>query len=270
MISGISTVHNFEFGDEFEVAIGKALRTFLPEKFGVCRGYAVDVEGNKAGDDLLIYDRDRFPLLRLLEDVNFDVKHEIPIEAVYAYIECKHTIFLKGEGPQSLNKAISQVENVKKLKRYPVPLSQLQPYLEIKLPVKPAVNWPNIRNPLYSAIIARSVRMDESKKKVKARKIEADWDKDIRSGCQLDLIIFGKDVVVLPTVGVDQDYGTTIIDSPFFIPSVSTPTASVVSDSAFGIGFTMMSWALDGISLGKMQFKPLLNDAFSKADTGPE
>jgi len=47
----ISAEYNFDLGDEFEVAICSILRAFLPEKYGVCRGFVVDRNGEKAGFD---------------------------------------------------------------------------------------------------------------------------------------------------------------------------------------------------------------------------
>jgi hypothetical protein len=44
-LAEIETVHNFEFGPEFEIALCKVLRRILPNKYGVCRGYAVDEGG---------------------------------------------------------------------------------------------------------------------------------------------------------------------------------------------------------------------------------
>ena len=57
----IATEHNFEHGPEFEIAICKTLRLALPSKYGVCRGYIVAPNGDKAGDDIIIYNHERFP-----------------------------------------------------------------------------------------------------------------------------------------------------------------------------------------------------------------
>jgi hypothetical protein len=63
-LSEIEANHNFELGDEFEVALCKVLRRALPQKYGICRGYLVDADGTSAGDDIIIYDRARHPRLR--------------------------------------------------------------------------------------------------------------------------------------------------------------------------------------------------------------
>lgn len=82
----IEAEYNFELGNEFEVVLCNILRDFLPEKFGVCRGFVVDELGNKAGDDIIIFDQVNFPTLRTLGNNQFLRKENIPIEAVYAYI----------------------------------------------------------------------------------------------------------------------------------------------------------------------------------------
>ena len=55
------------------------LRIFLPSKYGVCRGFVVNRHGDKAGDDIIIYDQEKFPTLRLLPKDDFSLKEEIPI-----------------------------------------------------------------------------------------------------------------------------------------------------------------------------------------------
>ena len=92
----IAARYNFDYGDEFEFALCDALRAILPERFGVCRGFIVASDGRSAGDDLIIFDRIRFPTLRLLRQDSFARKEQIPVEAVYAYIEAKHTLVLTG------------------------------------------------------------------------------------------------------------------------------------------------------------------------------
>src|SRR5262249_21823428 len=89
LLDEISANSNFDYGPEFEIALCVALRAVLPSRFGVCRGWVVPGSGNPAGDDLVIYDRDRFSTLRMIEQDNFARKEEIPLEAVCAYIEAK-------------------------------------------------------------------------------------------------------------------------------------------------------------------------------------
>src|SRR5690606_9041015 len=91
-IEEIESDFNFELGDEFEFAICDILQNMLPDKFGVARGFVVNKNGEKKGDDIIIYDRNRFPTLRFHDKNQFHRLENIPIEAVYAYIEAKHSI----------------------------------------------------------------------------------------------------------------------------------------------------------------------------------
>jgi hypothetical protein len=97
----ITAVHNFEHGDEFEVALCQVLRDILPRRASVCRGYVVAQDGTLAGDDIIVFDAARFPVLRALGD-DLSRKEKVPAEAVLAYIEAKHTLHVDGGGPQSL------------------------------------------------------------------------------------------------------------------------------------------------------------------------
>ena len=107
----IEAVYNYDFGIETEVALCQFLSSILPEKFGICRGFVISEDGEQAGDDIIIYDRLSFPLIRTQSSVDFALKLKVPIEGVYAYIECKNSI----TDQKVLSKAIQQVEDVKKL-----------------------------------------------------------------------------------------------------------------------------------------------------------
>ncbi|MGD2182757.1 DUF6602 domain-containing protein [Lusitaniella coriacea] len=104
----ISAEFNFDLGSEFEIAICEILRSFLPIKYGICRGFVVSAEGCVAGDDIIIFDQERFPILRPNATKAFDKKEKIPIEAVYGYIEAKHTL-----DSQSFDKSFKQKQKVK-------------------------------------------------------------------------------------------------------------------------------------------------------------
>src|SRR6266498_5826443 len=125
-LSEIESTYNFELGDEFEIAICNTLRRILPHRFGICRGYVVNRDGEVAGDDIIIYERIRFPTARLLGE-DYSRKEKVPIEAVFAYIEAKHTLQLVGDGGSSLLNALRQAGAVKALceQRQPVPLTQI-------------------------------------------------------------------------------------------------------------------------------------------------
>ncbi|MCQ4320456.1 DUF6602 domain-containing protein [Stutzerimonas stutzeri] len=110
-LQDIEAIYNFDLGDEFELAICALLEGLLPAKYGVCRGFVVAEDGSTAGDDVIIYDRMASPILRSGMSRQFPVKEQIPVDAVFAYIECKHSI----SDPTVLEKAISQTEAVKRL-----------------------------------------------------------------------------------------------------------------------------------------------------------
>jgi hypothetical protein len=48
-INGLNSIkadYNFDYGDEFEIAICEILRSFLPIKYGICRGCIVASKGD--------------------------------------------------------------------------------------------------------------------------------------------------------------------------------------------------------------------------------
>ena len=77
----IAARHNMKLGDEFETAVCKIIRDVVPNRFGVCRGYVVNDAAEAAGDDIIIFDRDRFPTLRLLPQNDFSKLEDIPVES---------------------------------------------------------------------------------------------------------------------------------------------------------------------------------------------
>lgn len=151
--ASIKANHNFDLGIEFEIQICKILRDFLPSKYGVCRGFVVNRYGDKAGDDVIIYDQERFPTLRTLPKDDFTLKEEIPIEAVYAYLEIKHNLT-----KETLNKALAQVAAVKKLvlQRTQMTIYQMDPYIASDLTqLNPVEYLPSFRNPIFCGIIGK-------------------------------------------------------------------------------------------------------------------
>jgi len=109
-LDDIKADFNFDYGDEFEIAICEVLRSFLPTKFGICRGFVIDINGSKEGDDIIIYDQVNFPTIKSNNRNDFGRKENIPIEAVYAYIEAKHTL-----NKESFDKSVCQIAKVKKM-----------------------------------------------------------------------------------------------------------------------------------------------------------
>lgn len=91
----IQTIYNFEYGDEFEVALCEVLKSIIPRRASVCRGFVVAKDGTLAGDDIIIFDSTRFPALRAIGE-DLSRKEQVPAEAVLAYIEAKHTLYVHG------------------------------------------------------------------------------------------------------------------------------------------------------------------------------
>lgn len=257
----IKAEHNFEYGAEFEIAICKTLRAVLPQKYGICRGYVVSALGEKAGDDIIIYDRMRFPTLRALETDDFASKEQVPIEAVYAYIEAKHSICIEGSGGTSFQKALTQVGQVKILcdRRQTVPL------LECDLNEKkdgPPLGWPEIRNPAYGIIISRHVRLKESGPILDDPK---DILRHMLSAKAMTLLppdfcVFGKSNMFIPVVPGGSKDGGTVMPSPFFQSGMSSMNASIVDGVGFGAGLSLLLWALHWIHLGEMPWPAILED----------
>ena len=256
----IATVHHFEYGDEYEVAICRTLSAILPERFGICRGFVVTADGQKAGNDIIIYARDRFPVLRLMKDDDYSLRQQIPVEAVYAYIEAKHTLILDGKGEQSLHKAGSQVAAVKALPREPITVKNaFHPYIDFtNLRATKRKNFPQILNPFFGAIIARNIKIRESSKKPLESSLQI---RDALNGRSVDadLLIAGGDVVCLPFI--DDDQGKEVYHSPFAIEEQSKLVCRETPGLAFAVGICSLLLALDTIILGHINWRAIIADS---------
>lgn len=152
----IESEHNFELGQEFEVAICNVLRVLLPKRYGVCRGFVVARDGSTAGDDIIVFEADRYPVLRSIGE-DLSRKQRVPADAVLAYIEAKHTLRIQGTGPQSLYKAATQTNAVKELTRQKLEPRYRFNYFDLGPQVQPATGMPKFCNPWYTAIWCRRV-----------------------------------------------------------------------------------------------------------------
>jgi hypothetical protein len=264
-LARIKTTHNFEFGTEFEIAICKTLRHALPQKYGICRGYVVSDLGEKAGDDVIIYDRMRFPTLRALETDDFSCKEHVPSEAVYAYIEAKHSICIEGDGPASFQKALTQVGQVKMLCDRRASVTQLDDNPHSR--AARLAGWPEIRNPAYGVIICRHVRF-------KDRDPNIDDPEEIQRHLLAahphtllppDFCVFGKSNMLIPVVP-SEDRETTSMPSPFFLSGRSSMNSRIVRGVGFGAGLSLLLWALDWIQLGEMPWPTILEDCIPPSD----
>lgn len=250
----ISAEYNFDLGDEFEIALCKTLRIYLPQRYGVCRGFLVTHNGETAGDDIIIYDQERIPTIRLLENGQFHQKQRIPIEAAYAYIEAKNTLYLDGDGGQSLNKAISQIEKIKKLTRPSTSSTELDSYTKLPFEAQHQDNWPLVRNPIYAGIFARNIKYSSSGKDdhlifgVLNQRLK---ERDQKKYSQPDFIIAGNDLICLPSINGR-------IESPFYVNDISRLSAMPSKGKAIGTGLVSLSWAIDWIKLGRIYWPSII------------
>lgn len=263
-LDSISAGYGFDYGPEFEIAVCEVLSRTLPDRVGVCRGFVIDHTGRTAGDDLIIFDRTRFPTLRLLDAHDFSRKESVPIEAVYAYIEAKHTLNINGAGPQSLDYALKQVEKVRKLvsEREPVRPGQIMPLLNLNdcgIAVMIPGYLPSIANPLFTMIIARNVRKTAKGKILTepAAVKEALEGKTLNSSA--DLIVAGENIVIVPVLpakpaGVEYK-------SIFYIAGKYGLNARQVEGIAFGVAIASLWAAIEWIQLGRMRWHDVIADA---------
>jgi hypothetical protein len=262
--------YGFEYGIEFELAICEILRSFLPLKYGICRGFVVSETGEMAGDDIIIYDQERFPTLRINDKENFSRKEQIPIEAVYAYLEIKHTIILgKSDSKSSINNAISQVKKIKELcnKRKKVGIFQVDPHLpEFKNNIS-VDQLPEYRNPIFTAIISRYVAFEDSKNRLDdINKInELLFTKDIdKSEFNPELIIFGKSNYLATGYYFDEEKknGTETL---FLLPNKQNFYGVHIAENlTYGLFLSYLIHAIDYIRLGRMPWANMINQIIQK------
>lgn len=269
----IETIYNFEYGDEFEIALCNILRKFLPHKYGICRGFAVHQSGESVGDDIIIYDRSSFPTFFYRGLDNFSRLEKIPIEAIYAYIECKHNLLLSGPATESasLLNASRQVANFKELcnKREAVLVTQKDSYIKLVSEIANAgnlpANWwlPKLRNPIFGCIFSRKV----SNKKTSA--VIEDTEEvhkilingmDIEKGPNVvDLVVAGQNNFMSPAYREEGD------DKPqnclFMLPDKQQVGLSCFKheNQALSIGIIHLMAALDWIRLGRIKWEAVLN-----------
>ncbi len=263
----IATHYNFDNGDEFEIALCYVLREILPQKYGICRGHVIPAEGQSAGDDIIIYDRERFPTLRVFPQESYDRKQDIPIEAVYAYIEAKHTLHISEDvnDGQSLLKACSQVAAVKRvcLNREPRLSEYVHPYFKSNISYGERPNWPQVLNPVFGAVFALRVK-DRKRGDILDSKAIMQTLVGAPLGAQKpppDLIVAGDSNLIIPCVQGPEDH--PIMHSPFYVEG-ATATVQVMpsKDLAFATGICILLYALDTIQLGRMPWEHIINDGF--------
>lgn len=254
-LNRIKAEYNFDYGDEFEIAICSVLREVLPSRVGVCRGFIVAEDGSKAGDDIILFDAARFPTLRHLGG-DLARKEQVPIEAVLAYIEAKHTLNLDGDSGQSLENALRQIAAVKRLKREPVGhrqigLIELPPNFNIAIDP----GWPAIRNPILCAVWARNVNtgaQGEHAESLLRRIIELTGS--LTNFECADLIAAGRLLAAPATV---TGPGRTAARP--FLAAKAELTGSVHGCGTLGLAVFYLMWAIEWIELGLMPWGRMLS-----------
>jgi hypothetical protein len=251
----ISATFNFELGPEFEIAICKVLQDLLPRRFGVCRGFVVGRTGDSAGDDIIIFDAQRFPTIRALA-TDLSQKERVPAEAMLAYIEAKHTLIVEGDDKsgQSLAKATRQVEAVKAISRPAVELQEVVPGLNLGdgLCVEGPSGYPSTKNPYYAAIWARNLKSIEQDPHDALSRRLADLNSD-RTDLP-DAIVAGSSIA-LPAVRSEGN----IEVMPFLC--ASTELVSIPNEIApWGIALAHMLWAIEWVTLGDLPWDTMVTE----------
>ncbi|MCM3587351.1 hypothetical protein M3182_16560 [Mesobacillus maritimus] len=265
IIDDISADFNFDYGFEFEIVICKALRKILPNKYGICRGHVVSRNGEKQGDDIIIFDQERFPTLKANDKEEYFRKENIPIEAVYGYIEAKHTL-----NPKSLDKAFEQITAVKELimKRPQMNLFQNDPYIndERRVGVHKSEDYPLFRNPVFCIILSRYATTNDGKRAENSQEIH-DFLQDrltaLDGKYRPELIVAGKSNFL--GIGYKESDGD-------FTPTLFTLNECpkleyenlIRENLSFGIALAQLLSAIDWIRLGRMPWEEILNDAIEE------
>ncbi len=250
-LSEIEAAYNFDLGNEYEIAICHLLSDILPKKFGVCRGFLVNRFGKTAGDDIIIYDRLGHPTLRSSIGENFHLKDQIPVEAVYAYIECKHTLSLSTD---SLEKGIAQVEAAKKL-LLGRSAKSFDGYDKQFLGKKG--DWPRalpkLKNQPFGMLVSRMVDESITIGSLNGLNIRGADSKP-------DLIVAGSDIIMTPTVVLGPD---GFKSSLFHIPENSISlNAERIEKLALALGFITLMQVLGWIELEPIDWSYFINETF--------
>ena len=263
---------NFDQGNEFEVELCALFSELLPDKYGVCRGFITSKENSTSeeitSDDIIIYDKLTAPILRPPTSYAFTRRENVPIEAVYAYIEAKNTIELKDKSKGTfIGKAIEQVKEVKSLTRKPRTYEEIID--GVILPpgeIQRKDFHPDILNPMFTAIFARGVRINGDL---------VDEEKDIGKILHLleqhdeldevaDLVVLGPNIVLIPTrqgkVGEKDIY-----EYPILKRGRHKLAIEVIDGEAYGIGLVSIILALDRIRLGPVPWIEVVGDAFKRS-----
>lgn len=259
---------NFDIGNEFELELATLLDELLPDKYGICRGFVTPLEGEAKGDDIIIYDKLNFPLLKPTTTSKFTKKESVPLEATYAYIEAKNTVELVDENKSTfIGKAIKQVADVKNLERLGRPHEQILNNFNFKgFVAKPQRGWPSILNPLFSILFARGVRINgdlvEDIETIKAH-LPADTGDN-----GPDLIILGPSLGIVPHLVTRNEKKEVIeirYESPFCDDNRHELLSYEMPNKAYGFGISSLMYALEFIQLTTLPWNRVLSEVLYEA-----
>lgn len=265
-LSEIEANYNFDLGPEFEIALCRIFQKVLPSRFGVCRGFVIDRKGRKAGDDIVIYDKLRFPTLRMLDE-DFAQKECVPFEAVYACFEAKHNLELDTDlEKSSFNKAINQIKQIRTLDRPKRSLNKITDNINLEnRTANPIEGWPNYFNPLFTGVLSRKASINENDQKEGIDKGELNQELSYKFLCKKieaefgvnwpDIIVVGTGVLAMPTY--------TLPDKNIIVPFVDAenhkPLRVVKTKyNALALGICNILRALEFINLDSMPWEAVL------------
>lgn len=254
LVAGFGEVYgvwNLDLGNDFEPILCRLLRLVLPNRFGVCRGFVVPMDGDPVGDDVVVYDRLRYPTLRLLGEDDYSQKELVPAEAVYAYIEAKHTLYFGGGG-DSLETAAKQVAKVKAVTR-------------VRLRRTDGTELERNAFGMVFGLHARSKKEPASLEAIAADLRKLSWAK----GPGPDCIVCGPEVIGLPArVGEVEDTGERLaFDSLFEEATGAARTTALVAREAkvgdqglaYAQAVVRLLRALEVMGLHPMPWKKLMD-----------
>jgi len=253
--------YNFDLGDEFEIAICDILRDFLPDKYGICRGHVVNQKGEKAGDDIIIFNKESFPTLRHLRYGDFSRKENIPIEAVFAYIEAKHKLT-----DEVFDKAVKQIKAVKKVasRREKMSIEQSDPYVPNKIISNSySDSYPNFRNPIFTMIISKYCDGKYPKKTNKST-IKSFLTNKCLTTLSYKSKYFPEAIIAGPDhfIGVGYKDGFETIQPTIFLLSNKNFDYYVrqAENLSYGFALSKLFAALDWTRLNKINWVHILNE----------
>ncbi len=254
----LEAVYNFEHGSEFEIALCRLLRSALPSRYGICRGYIITSDNQTAGDDIVIFDRDGSPTLRMLEQDDYSRKEYVPVEAAYAYIEAKHTVYLDGGEDASISRACSQVASVKSLPRASRPHEQITDDLRLdssfmRLEIG-GLYHPKIQNPMVGAIFSRYVAWGKQRREANELHNRPEIILGVQVALQPDLLVLGNDMIGLPAKRDGKFINLTL----FRGTTDDTIHLFVVKSRAISLGIVSLIYTLESIRLNKIDWAPVI------------